>query len=435
MVGLSLIEACKQSDPSEVGRYPILAFLGVGGFGTVYAARAGERTDELVAIKVVHSHIARLPDFRPRLEREIAAIRRVQSRYVPRFIDSGPGDERPWLATELIPGLSLNRIVDKCGPLPESAVWRLGAGIITGLTAIHDAKLVHRDLKPQNVLVTPEGPRIIDFSLVQLADLPRLPSSRLPMASYQYAAPEQLLRGLHAAARPADVFGFGATLLFAVTGHPPHDADNQEELIYRAQEDNADLADLPRGIYHLVEQCLYRAPDARPSLAWLREEFARRVESEDAPGNDSFVATLPTEVGTLLEEYREELAEVARVGRARSADPSPPARPPRLTVPDRLPATVGSTDSSPRLLPGIRPAAEPVDPADALFASSAGGELITIAADPDASQHDYSVRWSRSFGSWIRAPVTVGGDMATVACLNGTLAMLSTDDGTVLWSR
>lgn len=433
MVGLPQIKARRKSDPPYIGRYRTLAFLGAGGLGIVYAARASDRIDKLAAIKMVHPHIAGRPGFRPRFEHEIAAIRRVQSPYVPRFVDEGPADEHPWLATELIHGLSLDRIVGSCGPLPEPAVWRLAAGIIEALTTIHDEGLVHRDLKPQNVLVTAEGPRITDFSLMHLTDLPRLPSSRMPIASYQYAAPELALYGLQAAGRPADVFAFGATLLFAATGHPPHDAENREELIYQAQNENPDLAGLPRGIYHLIEQCLYRARDARPLLTELREEFAREVESEDG----MFAATLPPAVTGLLKEYRGELAYMARTGRgpAPEADEENADRPPPLSAvaaPDK--AGIHAEFSA---VPDqeTRQAADAADPAEMLFGSSPGGGITALAPEPGSGYNHSSVVWTRSFGSWIRAPVTIGGDIVIVSCLDGTVAALSTADGELLWSR
>jgi outer membrane protein assembly factor BamB len=432
MVGLSLIEACGTSDPPYVGGYRIQALLGTGGFGTVYAAEPRDHPDEFVAIKVVHSYIARLPDFQTRFEREIAAIRRVRSVYVAGFVDAGPADRQPWLATELIPGLPLNRIVDACGPLPEPLLWRLGAGIIEALTAMHGVDVVHRDLKPQNVLITAEGPRIIDFSLVQLADLPRLASSRLPMASYQYAAPEQLLHGLQAADRPADVFALGATLFFAATGRPPPRIEGWLGAASQGPSQQADPARPPPDLDYLIEQCLYRAQNARLSLPQVKAEFTRRADAADSAGNSSFAALLPADALALLERYRQELANMAR-GEL-GPRPAPPAerddRPvplPSLTVPDQFPAAAAD-------LPALTRTVSPTEAAETPFGAWPD-DVTAIAPEPGAVQASHSVAWTQSFGSWIRAPVTAGGGMVIVPCLNGTLAMLDPDDGTVLWSR
>src|ERR1041385_3841184 len=116
-----MVEPCHDDDPRQIGRYIPLGRLGSGGFGTVYLARERDRRSELAAVKVIHRHFSSAPSFGFRFNREIAAIKRVDSEYIPQLLDEGPGDQPPWLATELIPGLSLDRVVRRCGPLPEDA--------------------------------------------------------------------------------------------------------------------------------------------------------------------------------------------------------------------------------------------------------------------------------------------------------------------------
>jgi serine/threonine protein kinase/outer membrane protein assembly factor BamB len=428
-----MVEPCEGGDPSRIGPYVPLGRLGSGGFGTVYVAYEQGRDSDLSAVKVVHSHYARAPTFRFRFSREIAAIKRVDSEYVPELLDEGPDDQPPWLATELIPGLSLDRIIHRCGPLPEVAVWQLAVGIAEGLAAIHRAGLVHRDLKPQNVLLLPAGPRIIDFSLVHLAELPHHPMSQAPIATPQYAAPEQVLHGLAAAAAPADVFALGATLLFAATGHPPHDADSQPELLDRIQHARPNLNGLiGSALYPVVKKCLLRGVDARPLLPELQEEFARQAGLSDGPQPGAFARVLPPDVLTMLSVYRRELAELAPAGVAGRL---------RKTV-GPLPGNDGSPDE-PAPLPSL-------DPLSGLSVTTDGRSQATVAQQasaqtvpPDrpapakpARMPDpvgYSVVWTWQSEGWVRAPIAVCGGTAVLADLDGRVTALRADTGALLW--
>jgi outer membrane protein assembly factor BamB len=280
------------------------------------------------------------------------------------------------------------------------------------------------------------------------------------MATYQYAAPEQLKMGLLGAGVAADIFALGATLLFAATGHPPHQADSQEQLFVKAINAKPNLAGLPGRLYGLVENCLLRSPDARPSLTELRAEFARHADD-----SDGFAAVLPRDVLALLDDYREELAEKieargpARLGwrafpesEAGTGNIAVPRLPEVGPLPD--PATLGWTliesyappvtqtrPDRPRTGPTVTlrdwpPPDRPDDQDDASMA-----DVAAVAVDdeppavrdragrPSASQ----VRWTSRFDSWICAPAAVHGDVCVVACLDGTVAGLRLTDGHLLW--
>jgi outer membrane protein assembly factor BamB len=460
-----MVEVPTNGDPRFVGPFRVLARLGQGGFGTVYAASRPDRPGEFVAVKVVHPHLSHAPEFRSRFSREIDAIKRVHSDFVPRLIDERGADEPSWLATELIPGLPLNRVVTLSGgPLPETAVWRLAAGIGEALAAIHDARLVHRDLKPHNVLLIPDRPWIIDFGLVRLSELPHQTSSRQPMATFQYAAPEQLNAGLLAAGFPADIFMLGATLLFAATGHPPYEADTVEAVFFLAKAGKPNLAGLPRGLADMVGSCLLRSPEARPTLAEVRAEIAGHLA---ARGDDAgFAGALPTGVVDLLGDYREELADVLG-GRGPAQlgwRGSPRSEPRRDTADETLPALPEvvplseaggeswyrtDTQQAPSLsgFPGSYEAGSygsgfpAAGPAPGSWEHRVDVPTVTMLRRPPVPETDgdlgdlpgQTVPWTRQLDGWIGTPVVISGGTCIVTGNDGMVEGLRAGDGTRLW--
>ena len=442
MIRVEMVEALKKDDRENIGPFRLRTRLGAGGFGTVYAAQRRDQPHVMAAVKVVHDHLADYPDFRARFAREVAGIKRVECDFVPRLIDERTDGDPAWMATELIPGLPLARVVYQCGPLPEQAVWQLGAGIAEALAAIHGKGLVHRDLKPQNVLMVLDRPWVIDFSLVHLADMPHHSSSRLPMATFKYAAPEQLGLGLQAAGEPADVFALGATLLYAATGHAPHDADSESQLFARAMNARPNLTGLPPAFYDLVESCLRRSPDARPPLAALRAEFARRTGGVD---HNAFATALPSDAATLLRAYRAELATKLKTrGPARLGWGNPSQEPTVTQLADGV-SPLPSVDSLglPHTQPGsVAQSPVPAGPRrdgreagpgpkpDQAASPRAADSRITRRLDRTKVMHPGAVpaRWTHQFDSWIQAPVAVHGDTVVVACLDGTVAALRSDE-------
>jgi outer membrane protein assembly factor BamB len=412
-----MIRPRRRSDPSEVGKFRIIGHLGTGGFGTVYVAARQKWANELVAVKVVHPQLAEKETFRERFKREIRAIQRVRSDYVPRLLAEDADDETPWLATELIRGPSLHHVIRRCGPLPEPAVWQLGLGIAEALTAIHQVGLAHRDFKPGNVLIVPEGPRVIDFSLVHLAELDHGSSSRMYMGSYEYAPIEQL-QGLQYAGRQADIFAFGGTLLFAATGHPPYFSREQA---YRAE---VDLSDLPFAFYDVVSQCLNTAEHARPQLYELKALFESQAPGCD-PGH--FRQAWTAGVMSLIGAWRRDLSDVIQVrGNARSAihDAWQELAPSLAPRPD--PQLAATRAAVPHWSAGETPARKRHQELTFIQPET----VVPLPVGPDAQ----FVRWRQQFRDWLRAPVAVAANLAAAASLDGTVAFFAADNGQLLWA-
>ncbi|MDI3422469.1 serine/threonine-protein kinase [Streptomyces luteolus] len=265
-------------EPTVVGPYRLLGRLGAGGMGRVYLGRSsGGRT---VAVKVVHPHFALDEEFRARFRREVDAARRVGGAWTAPVLDADPEASVPWVATGYVAGPPLNRAVGERGvlpSLPEQAVRVLGAGLAESLAAVHALGLVHRDVKPSNVLLTLDGPRLIDFGIARATDgTASLTSTGVSVGSPGYMAPEQILgKGVIGA---ADVFSLGAVLAYAATGGAPFAGDSSAALLYKVVHEEPELH-LPEGeLRALVADCLAKDPAARP----VPEEIARRLAPEGA---------------------------------------------------------------------------------------------------------------------------------------------------------
>jgi outer membrane protein assembly factor BamB len=395
-----MVEALRPGDPDpdQIGPFRVCAWLGSGGFGDVYAALRKDATGEPVAVKLARREVVHSSEFPARFRREIAAISRVKSEFVPKLVESHAADTRAWLATELIPGLPLNEVVDTYRPLPEEAVWRLGAGIAEALVAIHAAGLTHRDLKPQNVLLGSDGPWVIDFNLAHLVDGGHEFSSRVwTRGHYGFSAPEEATGNLSTLGEPADIYMLGATLVYAATGHAPRNARTREELASA----KPNLNGLHESLRSLVEGCLASEPD-RLSLANVRLELAAHAGGP-APGRTGFADVLPGELVSLLDARREELARVLGVrGPARLG--WVPARPtgPGDQSGDARPRPVAEPPHRPAANPAWKPAVAPAHR-----------------------------RWTSKLGSWVCGPVAVQGHRLVVACLDGTVEVLRAGDGEV----
>ncbi|MFJ4894854.1 serine/threonine-protein kinase [Streptomyces sp. NPDC088788] len=258
-------------EPTVVGPYRLLGRLGSGGMGRVYLGRsAGGRT---VAVKIVHPHFALDEEFRARFRREVEAARRVGGAWTAPVLDADPEAPVPWVATGYAAGPSLTAAVADGGPLPVHSVRALGAGLAEALTAVHSLGLVHRDVKPSNVLLTLDGPLLIDFGIARATDgTASLTSTGVSVGSPGYMSPEQILgKGVTGA---ADLFSLGAVLAYAATGRPPFPGDSSASLLYMVVHEEPRLDALDGELRDLVAVCLAKSPTDRPTPAEVAVRLA-----------------------------------------------------------------------------------------------------------------------------------------------------------------
>ncbi|MFD0625957.1 serine/threonine-protein kinase [Streptomyces sanglieri] len=272
------IKPLTANDPARIGPYLLLGRLGAGGMGRVYLARSeGGRT---VAVKVVHAEHVADPQFRARFRREVDAARRVGERYTAPVLDAAPDEEYPWVATGYVPGLSLEQIVRGHGALPTESVLALADGLLRALKDIHAAGIVHRDLKPSNVMLTVEGPKVIDFGIARAVETSvdsLLTSTGMVIGSPGFMAPEQI-RG-ESAGPKSDVFTLGCVLTYAATGTLPfgHGVSNQHAVMYHIVEAAPELGRVrDEGLHTLITRLLTKSPDERPSVDELLAEPGRQ---------------------------------------------------------------------------------------------------------------------------------------------------------------
>ncbi|MBQ0847254.1 DUF4328 domain-containing protein [Streptomyces sp. BH-SS-21] len=308
------MDGLSPDDPGWIGNYRLLGRLGEGGMGRVYLARSDR--GRTVAVKVVQEQLARKPDFRRRFAQEVKAAQRVGGEWTAPVLDADTEAATPWVATGYVAGPSLAEVVDKqYGPLPANSVRALGIGLVRALQAIHGAGLVHRDLKPSNVLVTIDGPRVIDFGIARALDPAMQSTDGLTMTgavvgSPGFMSPEQV-RG-ERVTFASDVFCLGAVLAYTATGKLPFGTGEGgiHSLLYRIASEEPDLTGVPAPWDQLIGWCLAKDPSQRPSL----ETLLARIEGMEDTGG----AWLPGEV----------LAELGRhaVQLLNSEDPQSPQR-------------------------------------------------------------------------------------------------------------
>ncbi len=295
-----LLEPLRRWDPEQINGFALLGRLGAGSMGRVYLGRSA--AGRLVAVKTIKIELADEPHFRTRFAQEVAAARRVSGAFTAAVVAADPEADLPWLATTYVPAPALSRLVRACGPLPVRAVRWLGAGCAEALESIHGAGLVHRDLKPSNVLVSTDGPRVIDFGIARAAERMQLTLSRGAVGTPAYMAPEQA-RDTRQASVASDVFSLGATMLFAATGHAPYQGETVMDVMVSLATDPPDLTGLPSELADIVSACLQRDPRRRPTSASVLAHLAPGLCGE---GRELGPGALPDPALDLIARYRQD---------------------------------------------------------------------------------------------------------------------------------
>ncbi|MFJ4361372.1 serine/threonine-protein kinase [Streptomyces massasporeus] len=369
------MEKLGPGDPQRIGAYRLLARLGAGGMGHVYLARS-ER-GRTVAVKLVREELAAQEEFRERFRQEVQAARRVGGYWTAPVLDADTEAAVPWVATGYVAGPSLQQVVGHDhGALPERTVRILAAGLAHALKDIHAAGIVHRDLKPSNVLVTIDGPRVIDFGIARALETVTdggLTRTGALVGSPGFMAPEQV-RGDRIT--PAcDVFCLGSVLAYAATGALPFGTANSgvHALMFRIAQEEPDLEGVPEGIADLVRDCLRKDPAARPSLDRV---LARTGADDTVADGRALDPWLPSALVAQLGRHAVRLLDAEDPEGAGSAEeagaPEPPAgrqgsgpdeNPDPGPTPEHAPA---ADESAPRPAlppaPAAAPAATPAPP-------------------------------------------------------------------------
>ncbi len=242
-----------------------------------------------IAVKVIRAELATDPEFRARFRREVAAAQKVSGLFTAAVVDADLDSPTPWLATAYVAGPSLTEAVRDHGSLPVSTVLALAAGLAESLSAIHAAGVVHGDLKPSNVLLAEDGPRVIDFGISQAAEASAATGSNLMIGSPGFVSPEQVLgSGISPA---SDIFSLGAVLTFAATGQGPFGSGSNAALMYRLVNDPASLGKVPGELRRLIGNCLAKHPGDRPTACELLTQVGA---IQPAPGwlAESIIASL-----------------------------------------------------------------------------------------------------------------------------------------------
>ncbi|MER6915800.1 bifunctional serine/threonine-protein kinase/ABC transporter substrate-binding protein [Streptomyces sp. NPDC000594] len=303
------MDPLRTGDPATIAGFRLVGRLGAGGMGVVYLARTPGGA--LAALKVIRAEHAADPGFRARFRREAESARRITGPWVVRVTGADPEASEPWLATEFVPGPSLVEAVAAEGPLPETAVRVLGGRLAEALTAVHRAGLVHRDVKPGNVLLALDGPRLIDFGIARSAGATALTATDAMIGSPGYLSPEQARPAGAAGIGPAsDVFSLGCVLAYASTGRRPFGTGTVAAVVFRTVHEEPDLEGIRPGLLEVIRSCLAKDPALRPTTGELGAALADPRTGAPAAGSDPVDGWLPAGLPALIAERSARVLEL-----------------------------------------------------------------------------------------------------------------------------
>ncbi len=334
----------------RVGDYRLLTKIGEGGMGVVHLAQGPDGSR--VALKVLRPHIVGDDEARERLAREVSSLRRVTSPRIAEIIDADPWGDTPFVATRYVPGLSLHEHVRQEGPIAGDALRWFAAGLAEAVIAVHSVGVLHRDIKPTNILLEGRAPVLIDFGLARLAEDPRLTATGWLLGTPGYLAPE-ILYG-DDATTASDVHSWAATVVYAATGHPPFGKGPAMAIMDRVRRGEHDLSAVPADLRPMVEQCLSPDPAARPETAAVLADLRRPVEPAAGPAADDGGPPVPFSLLATADD------DPTHVPAAQDAPTAPTvAQPGSDPTPARTrPLTVQMPQDAP-VRPVIQPAREP----------------------------------------------------------------------------
>ncbi|MFE9393358.1 serine/threonine-protein kinase [Streptomyces sp. NPDC006784] len=433
------MQPLEPEDPRQLGEYRLLRRLGAGGMGRVYLARSS--TGRTVAVKVVHPHHAVDEEFRRRFRREVEWARRVGGAWTAPVLDAGTEGPVPWVATGYVAGPSLAQAVAEHGPLPEATVRALGAGLAEALAHVHGLGLVHRDVKPSNVLLTPDGLRLIDFGIARAVEgAASLTSTGVSVGSPGYMAPEQILgRGATAA---SDVFALGAVLVFAGTGENPFPGDTSAALLYHVVHGEARLDGLPEALRGTAARTLDKDPAERPAPDALAAELAGSADgAEELLRSGWLPAPLVEQLGRRAAELLELEPQAPQTsgpvpfttpaygpdiaaGRSTPRTPHVPFPPLPVAAPEPVAAPPGFGPPDPSYGKPVTGPAAPIGPAAAPAPPPADGSgpeasgrrsRIVLGTGPDAERTAGTAGGEGAAGS-AGAAEAAGGPRRRVSC-------------------
>src|SRR3954452_18823411 len=253
--------------PGTVGGYTLLSKIGEGGMGVVHLARRGD--GPRVALKVLRPQVVGDDEARRRLAREVASLSRVKSKWVAEIVDADPWAPVPYVATRYVPGLSLHDYVHEEGPITRKDLTWFAACLAEGVASVHAVGVLHRDVKPSNVLMEGRTPILIDFGLARVADDPKLTHTGWLLGTPGYLAPE-ILYGDDATSA-SDVHSWAATVAYAGLGRSPYGTGPAMAIMDRVRRDDHDLTGIPDALRRLLDRALDPEPERRPTLDRIRE--------------------------------------------------------------------------------------------------------------------------------------------------------------------